>query len=340
MTTATDNRTARLTYSRTIGVAAMQGRGFYYPWSVAVADDGRIFVLGRGSDSDPRGVRVTVMTLEEEYLGTFGSFGTKDGQAIWNAGIAIDSRQRLFTSDDHLNRIMVRTLDGELLDTWGETGTEDGQLNGPNGLAFNSNDELLVVDHLNGRVQKFAPDGKHLATFAEFGAGDGQLNLPWGACVDTADNVYVADWGNDRIVKFSADGEFAASFGSSGRGEGEFNAPSSVCVDADGYIYVADWGNQRIQVLDPEGGFVQLNRGQATLSKWAQEFLDTNVEERDVRAKANLELDIEFNTDDPHEESAHIEKLFWGPTALTLDNDGHLLVVDSNRHRLQVFDVV
>ncbi len=339
MTTATEKTTARLNYHGTIGVAAMQGRGFYYPWSIAVADDGRLFVLGRGSDSDPRGVRVTVMTLEEEYQGTFGSFGKGDGQAIWNAGIAIDSRQRLFTSDDHLNRIMVRTLDGELLDTWGETGTEEGQLNGPNGIAFNSNDELLVSDHLNGRVQKFTGDGKHIATFGEPGPGDGQLNLPWGVCVDTADNVYVADWGNDRIVKFSADGEFVANFGSSGRGEGEFDAPSSICVDADGYMYVADWGNQRIQVLDPDGGFVQLNRGQATISKWAQDFLDTNVEESAARAKANLELEIVFNTDDPHEESAHIEKLFWGPTALTLDNDGHLLVVDSNRHRVQVFDI-
>ncbi|MCI0804576.1 MAG: NHL repeat-containing protein, partial [Chloroflexi bacterium] len=155
MTTETQPRTARLTYNRTIGVAAMQGRGFYYPWSGVVADDGKIFVLGRGSDSDPRGVRVMVMNLEEEYFGTFGSFGTGTGQAIWNAGIAIDSQQRLFTSDEHLNRIMVRTLDGELLDTWGESGTEEGQLNGPNGIAFNSDDELLVSDHLNARIQKF-----------------------------------------------------------------------------------------------------------------------------------------------------------------------------------------
>ena len=74
MTTTAQPRTARLTYNRAIGVAAMQGRGFYYPWSVAVAADGTYFVLGRGSDSDPRGVRMVAMNLEEEYFGTFGSF--------------------------------------------------------------------------------------------------------------------------------------------------------------------------------------------------------------------------------------------------------------------------
>ncbi len=317
----------------------MEGRGFYYPWSAVVAHDGRLFVLGRGLEGDPRGVRVTVLDLDEQYHGTFGSFGTGEGQSIWNASITIDSKQRLYASDDDLNRITVWSLDGELIDTWGESGSDEGQLNGPSGITLDSGDEPLVVDHLNGRVQRFTGDGRHLATFGESGSGDGQFNLPWDICVDAADNVYVADWGNDRIQKFTADGKFARTFGTSGRGEGEFNGPSSVCVDGDGYMYVADWGNQRIQVLDPDGGFVQLNRGQATISKWAQDFLDTNVEENEARAKANLEPEIEFNTDDPHEESAHIEKLFWGPTSLTLDNDGHLIVVDSNRHRLQVFDI-
>lgn len=340
MTTTVRPGTARLEYNRTIGVAAMQGRGFYYPWSVAVAGDGRIFVLGRGSDSDPRGVRITVMNLEEEYFGTFGSFGTGPGQAIWNASVAIDSQQRLFSSDDHLNRIMVRTLEGELLDTWGETGTETGQLNGPNGIAFNSNDQLVVSDHLNSRVQVFTGNGNLISTFGEFGSGEGQLNLPWGVCVDNDDTIYVADWGNDRIVKFSPQGEFIANYGSLGGGEGEFNAPSSVAVDSGGYVYVADWGNQRIQVLDQEGKFVQMERGQATISKWAQDFLDTNVEEKEARAGANLEIDIDFNTDDPHERSAHIEKYFWGPTSLALDGESHLLIVDSNRHRLQIFDVL
>ncbi len=48
MTTATQTSTTRLNYHGPIGVAAMQGRGFYYPWSIAVADDGRLFVQGPG----------------------------------------------------------------------------------------------------------------------------------------------------------------------------------------------------------------------------------------------------------------------------------------------------
>ncbi|NQW18328.1 MAG: hypothetical protein HQ478_12665 [Chloroflexi bacterium] len=339
MTTASKTKTGHLSYNRTVGVAAMQGRGFYYPWAVSVAADGRYFVLGRGSDSDPRGTRYTVMDYDEKYYGTFGEFGTGEGQSLWNAGTAIDSQQRLYQSDEGLHRIIVRNLDGDLLNTWGEFGADEGQLNGPTGITFTANDELLIVDHQNGRIQKFTPEGEFIGSFGTPGSGDGQLNLPWGICVDSAGDIYVADWGNDRIAKFTGNGEFVANYGSSGRGEGEFDAPSSVAVDDNGYMYVADWANHRVQVLDSDGAFVDVHRGESTNSKWAQEFLDTNTEEKEARATANLEPDIEFNTDDLHEESAHIEKYFWGPTHLVFDNDGRLLVVDSNRHRLQVFDV-
>ena len=142
MITAAETRTKRLTYNRTIGVAAMQGRGFYYPWAVSVAADGRYFVLGRGSDSDPRGTRYTVMDLDEQYYGTFGAFGKGEGQSLWNACTAIDSAQRLYQSDESLHRIIVRNLDGDLLDTWGEYGSDEGQLNGPTGIAVTAEDDF------------------------------------------------------------------------------------------------------------------------------------------------------------------------------------------------------
>ena len=70
--------------------------------------------------------------------------------------------------------------------------------------------------------------------------------------------------------------------------------PASVAVDGDGYIYVADWGNERVQVLDPGGAFVMKTRGEATLSKWAENFLRINNEEADARSRADLEPEIDL----------------------------------------------
>ena len=151
------------------------------------------------------------------------------------------------------------------------------------------------------------------------------------------DSVYVADWGNDRIQKFSGGGAHLASFGTPGRGDGQFHRPSGVAVDPSGHIYVADWGNERVQVLDSGGGFVQMLRGEATLSAWAANFLSVNVEEGDARSRADLEPEIDYFVDEPHEESSHIEKYFWSPVSIKLDRDGNVYVTESNRHRIQVY---
>ena len=336
MTTTTRTTGLRLAYNRTIGLTSIQ-LGFYNPWSSAIGEDGRLYVMGRCFDGFPRAFNVKIVDPDDEILGTFSSFGEGDGQFVWPVSIVIDRQQRIFISDEHLNRITIMSTDGEFISKWGERGSGDGQLDGPSGLAFDANNRLIVVDHRNSRVQRFTVDGEFLGKFGAAGSGEGEFNLPWGVCVDGDDNIYVADWGNNRIQKFTPDGGFVAAYGASGRGDGEFHRPAGVCVDDDGYIYVADWGNHRVQVLDPDGGFVQSLRGEATLSKWAEEFLDTNPLERAAREESDLEPDIEFFDD--HDASAHIEKYFWAPTAVTI-NHSRLYVVDSNRHRLQLYDVV
>ena len=328
----------RLAYNRTIGVTAMIGRGFYYPTDSAAGDDGRLYVVNRSLQPDIRGIRVTMMDLEEEFFGTFGVHGEGDGQFVSPLSIAIDSEQRVYVSDDTLNRISVWSTGGEFISGWGAGGDGDGQLDGPCGLAVDPADEVFVVDHRNNRIQRFTADGEYLGKFGCAGPDAGQFNLPWGIFISPDDHIFVADWGNDRVQKLTPDGEFVTAYGQPGRGEGEFHRPASVCLDEDEYIYVADWGNNRVQVLDPEGGFVQSLRGQATTSKWAQEWLDTNREEAAARGRSNLDLPPDLFEEDPHEKSSHIEKYFWGPSSVKLDGD-RLYVVDSSRHRMQVFDV-
>ena len=275
-------------------------------------------------------MRVTIYNIDSEYYTTFGEYGEADGQFVWPTAIARDSKGNSYVACEYLNRIARFDASGGALPSWGEFGSGEGELDGPSGIAIDADDNLYVVDHQNHRVQKFTAEGQFLSAFGSEGSGDGQFNLPWGIAIDGAGCIYIADWRNDRIQKFSSDGEFIAAFGESGRGDGQFHRPASVAVDAEGNIYVADWGNERVQVLDARGNFVQNIRGEATDSKWADDFLSINIEEAGARAKANLAPDIEFFNDDPHEESSHIEKYFWAPTSVKLDNDGRIVVTESN----------
>ena len=326
-----------LKYSHTIGLSTMSGRGFYYPSDAVAGEDGKLYVINRTLDGDNRGVRVTVCDMDGEYYSTFSEFGEDDGQLIWPTAIAVDSQGQLYVSDEHNNRITVFNASGEFLSKWGEHGSGAGEFDGPSGLAFDGDDNLYVVDSHNNRVQKYTRDGKFLSSFGSEGAGDGQFNLPWHVTVDAKGELYVADWRNDRVQRFTPDGDLLAKYGTSGRGDGQLSRPSGVAVDSEGYIYVADWGNERVQVLDPEGGFVMKLRGEATLSKWADDYMESNVEEAKARAEADLEPDVEFFTDDPHEESSHIEKYFWAPVSIKYDGVDKFYVTESNRHRIQVY---
>ena len=329
--------TQSLVYDRTLGVAAMENRGFYYPVDIAINDQGTIFGLSRSHEGDPRGVRVCVFDLDSSFYRVFGSIGEADGQFTWATSIAIDRAGLVYVSDEYTERISIFDGDGEFLGKWGAPGAAPGELDGPASITFDSDDHLLVSDHRNNRVQRFTKDGESLLAFGREGSGDGELNLPWGVTAAPSGDLYVADWRNDRIQRFSATGDFVAKYGGSGSDEGQLNRPSSVAVDEDGYMYVADWGNDRLQVLDPDGGYVQSLRGQATLSPWAQEFLDANQDESAARGRSDLEEAENIRGEGTHAESSHIERFFWAPTSVKLDREGRVYVTDRNRHRVQVY---
>ncbi len=345
MTTQTQNASIALEYVKTIGIVnnGLNGRGFANPYDLAVSGDGRIFVLNRCDPARAAAIRVGVLNLDEDYLYEFGDgAGDGDTQFRWPVCMTFDGSDHLYITDEQNHRVTVFDSEGNFLRKWGTRGTGCGEFNGPAGIAASPSTSsgggsIYVVEQHNARVQKFTMDGAYAGKWGSHGSGPGQFNLPWGAATDSDGNVYVADWRNDRLQKFTGDGEYLASFGASGDGEGQFHRPTSVAVDSEGFIYVADWGNERVQVLDPEGGFQLLLRGQGTLSKWAHEYLSVNPEEKAERDRSDLTPKLPPHLNTPYHISSQTEPYFWGPVAVSLDSEGRLYVVETNRHRFQVY---
>jgi DNA-binding beta-propeller fold protein YncE len=341
VSTQTTAKTVNIDYVKTIGIVnnGDNGRGFANPYDVAISKDGRIFVLNRCDPARARAIRVGICNLDEDYLGEFGNgYGTGDGQFTWPVAMAFDSRERLYITDEFNHRISIFDTSEKFLGKWGQSGSGDGELNGPAGIAIDSDDNVYIVDQNNNRVQKFTSDGNYILQWGEEGNGDGQFNLPWGIALDSQSNVYVADWRNDRIQKFTSDGTFLARFGESGDGDGQFYRPSGVAVDSVGNMYVSDWGNERVQVLGPDGGFRLTLKGQATLSKWAEDYFSSNPEEIEVREGSDLVPDLPPHLNTPYHISSQTEPYFWGPVSVKLDGNDRLYVTESNRHRFQIYE--
>src|SRR6266536_2016067 len=313
-----------LRYSHSIGVLGHGGRGFSNPYDVAIRNDGVMFVVNRSNPTQgpPGGIRVGIVRVDDqEFLGDFGTYGTEDGQCTWMTAIALDGQEQIYVADEFRHDVQVFDRDGTFLRKWGAKGSDPGQFNRPSGLAVAPDDTIYVVDHLNYRVQRLTSTGDVIATWGSQGSGPGQFELPWGIAVDGQGGVYVADWGNDRVQKLSPTGDHIATFGSSGSGDGQLTRPASVDVDGDGNVYVADWGNNRVQMFGSDGSHLVTLLGDSGLSAWAEEGM-----------KGNLDLVVEREGMD-----LTAEMRFWGPTAIKVDASGHVVVVDSCRHRLQVY---
>ena len=312
-------------YSHSIGRQEFGGTGFRNPVDVAVGKDDVAYVINRPHESRPDAVRVTIMTLDEEYISQFSSYGEAEGQLIWPSGIALDTQGNVFVADQWLNRISIFGRDGEFLDSWGQTGSGDGELDRPAGIVIRDEGTLFLTDSRNHRIQVFSLGGQFRGKFGSCGDGPGQLHLPWGIALDKEGQVFVADWQNDRIQQFTAGGEWQASFGQSGSGVGQFHRPASVCVDDDGDIHVADCGNNRVQALTSDGRFVTALAGDHKLSRLGKEKLMSNPDM--VRQRA-----LAFANDPDY------ERHFSYPCSVKLDPRGRLCVVDSKKGRIQIYN--
>ena len=310
-------------YSHSIGRNEFAGTGFRNPVDMAIGEDDIIYIANRSYENRPDGIRISVVSMDEEYISEFGSYGEDPGQFVWPTALTLDDRGNVYLADEWLNRISIYTGDGEFLRSWGRSGSGNGELDRPAGLAING-DTIFITDSRNHRVQKFSLDGSYIGQFGSFGSGNGELNMPWGIGLDKDGNVYVADWRNDRVQEFTADGEWRASFGQSGDAVGQFNRPNGVAVDAEGDIYVADWLNNRVQVLSPEGRFITELKGDHTLSQWGRDKLLSNPDMIRQRALALAA-------------SPTYEKELAHPCAVKVDPQGRVAILDHTRGRVQVY---
>ena len=184
------------------------------------------------------------------------------------AGVATDSRDRVYAFNRGEHPMIVFDADGNFLDAWGE-----GVFANPHGIHIGPDDRIYAADNVDHTVRIFTPDGQLLQTLGEenkpsdtgFVAGKtpvqfggGPFNRVTNVALSSGGELFVADgYGNARVHAFSAEGEHRFSWGEPGGGPGEFRLPHAIALDRDDTVYVADRENSRIQVFKPNGEYVK-----------------------------------------------------------------------------------
>jgi hypothetical protein len=212
---------------------------------------------------------------------------------------------------------------GDVTAVWGESGSEPGKLDGASGITRLSDGTFWVVSSRSSLVQHFTSDGMYIRGFGEVGSEPGQMSYPWGVAVDPIDDsIVVADWRNDRVQRFSPEGELLQVLDELGRDAGCLSRPSDVAVDAHGDLYVCDRGNDRLVQFNRAGLFIEAMRGDAVMTERGADKLMANPDMLRWR---------------DHITDLGREKLFWKPTAVKVDDEFGVYVIDSGRFRMQIY---
>lgn len=333
---------------------------FWWPSGIACDADDRLYVTDEALN------RVTIFGADGGLLGYWGEAGSAPGQLHRPSSVAIDGGGNLLIADSGNHRVQRFTPDGRLLQVIGnpagnpgggsagspgkdaagnpgsnpggnpgvgQAGNGPGEFTLPWGVAVDADDRIYVADWGNHRVQVLDADGNYLRQLpkpidraaAATGPGDTRAGVaaaatrPGGNDDGGVEAVATGPGGNDD----------------DGAAAGRLKHPAGVAVGADGGVFVADWGNERVRVFNAAGELTATLRGDSIDPLWADDYFAANPDEGALRKESDLEPSAsEWNA---REESANVERRFWGPTAVRLDGQGHIIVVDSCRHRLQVY---
>ncbi len=183
------------------------------------------------------------------------------------AGIATDSRGRLFVFNRSEHPLIVLNPDGSFVASLAEK-----LFNRPHGVHIGPDDAVYCTDDNGHVVRKLTPDGELLMTFGTGQPSDTDIvdgdyrsltrcgppfNLPTNVALGAEGDLFITDgYGNARVHHFAPDGTLLHSWGEPGAGPGQFNLPHGIAVAPDGMVFVADRENSRLQLFTPQGEFV------------------------------------------------------------------------------------
>ena len=79
--------------------------------------------------------RVQKFDASGNFVNTWGSPGTGNGQFDIPSGIAVDNSGNVYVADTANNRVQKFDASGNFVTKWGSFGTGNGQFNVPSGIA-------------------------------------------------------------------------------------------------------------------------------------------------------------------------------------------------------------
>ncbi|XP_066305418.1 tripartite motif-containing protein 2-like [Branchiostoma lanceolatum] len=218
--------------------------------------------------------------------------------------------------------------------TIGREGHGEGELDRPIDVAVDMDGNIAVLEHRNSWVQIFdAKTGQSLRCFPVDGVNQYGIGIDSnGQFVVTSGNSFFGDTPAIRV--YSQKGKLTKTLKPDC-----LRVPCGVAVLQDGRMVVADGAQKSCLLLQPDGSLIrEIGKGQLQ-SPW---FIAVDQSRdlffvTDYGADQVFVFDLEGNLKFKFGKQGENEGDFFGPTGVTLDPAGNIIVLNCENGRLQVF---
>ncbi len=213
--------------------------------------------------------------------------------------LAVDARGHLFIADKEAPTVVVVDAQGKTVRTLDLSTAGTAGPPRLRGIAVDPQGRLYLGDQAAGQVLVCDSEGQVLSRLGAPGDQRGQLKMVEDVALDRMGRVYVVDSVGAAVNVFDPRGKFLLRFGRVSAGEDDLQGPVALALDRHDQLWVVDGEGHRLQVSDGRG--LPLRR---------------------------------FGGDAP---GSTLTFLF--PSAVALDEQGHVYVAEQGADQVQVFSL-
>jgi len=219
-----------------------------YYGDISFAPDGSFYVAESGNH------RVSKFDADRDFVSSWGSKGTSDGQFIDVIGVSVAPNGNVYVIDDERWDVQVFDPDGRFLFAFAGPGDGPENLNDPGTLDVDTDGTVYVDDWGNSRIVKYTAEGDYIGEWGAKGGADDPYGLhnPHGVDVGPDGRVYVADMRNNRLKVYDRDGGHLATWGAEYGDDLYVDKPVGVAAAEDGSVYFMQYNERSLEKLSVE----------------------------------------------------------------------------------------
>jgi sugar lactone lactonase YvrE len=236
--------------------------------------------------------------------------------------IAINTAGLIYLSSAYTNAIAVLDHEGHFQQLIGSYGSNPDQLYLPTGIALDGEGNIWVADYGNNRVKKFSGLGIYISEFVSV--------TPDGIAI-TNNAMYVTEFNSRSVKKYTLNGVLTdeIEFPDSPISPVVVIDEANICVATANGIFIGNLVSNSVSAIpEPQNDYrilsngLALRNGKIFITDLLNRVFAYDLQLNSLQIFLNCKADGQFN----------------GPSQMAIDNNQNIYIVDSQNHRVQVFN--